>query len=136
MGAKRVRIETLLDDGTKILVSMNGSPDRRRISKFLDLLELMGAGSSPEYNGSIVPESNSLMDRLVYVIRSNLIGRWFSINEVGKEFEKEFGVSLKKSTLATYLSRLSEQGILVRGGSRGSYKYTLNLVRNTQSYSL
>ncbi len=134
MGAKRVRVETILEDGTKIVVSMNGSPDRRKISKFLDLLELMGVGSSNGYDGNPGPDSDTLIDRLSYLIRSNLIGRWFSINDVSKEFEKEFGISLKKSTLATYLSRLLDQGAILRNGKRGSYKYTINLVENTQSH--
>lgn len=127
METKKIRIETILDDGTKISVSLQSRPSREKISKFFDLLELMGAGFSQSLEQELEVEHMTLLDRLVYIIKKNLFSKKFTINDIAVELEREFGYSMKRSTLATYLSRLVDQNILERNGSRGHYCYNLVL---------
>lgn len=136
MQTKKVRIETILEDGTKLVVSLHGLPSREKISKFFDLIELMGAEFSQDLRYELDFDQMTHLERLAYIIRKNLFGRQFTINDVAEELEKEFGYSMKRSTLATYLSRLVDQNRLNRRGTRGRYRYninTKNLVTSAQT---
>lgn len=126
MGAKKVKVETILDDGTKIMISINGTPSRQKMTKYLDLLELMGSGIVPnqimDYDSKEI-ENLTISEQLLRIIKSKFLGKSFNINDINREFEKEYGLSIKRSTLATYLSRMVDQNILERNGRRCSYIY-------------
>jgi predicted transcriptional regulator len=50
---------------------------------------------------------------------------WFSSREVQSVYEQEFKEPISLSTVATYLSRMTEKGFLMKVGSSRSLKYKL-----------
>lgn len=129
MGARKIRLETILDDGSKLVLSIDGPLDREKIRKYLDLLELMGASETPSYLNRTMLHDCSILDRLMYIIENRLSGKWFSVKEAQFEYEEEFGEPIKKSTLATYLNRLVDKKWILRAGRRGSFRYNLNVFK-------
>ncbi len=127
MRAKRIKIEVTLDDGSKITLSLPSFSSKAKISRFLELLELL------EEKLSLTDESlvndmltkSSMMDKVIYLVYSQFIGQSFTLKDLIREFRSVYGIELKNNTAATYLSRLVEQGVLKRSGSRGSYIYTI-----------
>ena len=127
MRSKKVKIEVVLDDGSKITLTLNSLASRDKISKFLDLLELMEerlASEERAFAEDIVDKS-SLMEKVTYLVYSRFLEKPFTLKDLMSSFVEIFGLELKKSTAATYLSRLVSQGILRKMGSRGSYKYVV-----------
>ena len=129
LGARKIRIETILEDGNKLTFSIDGPLNRDKIVKYLDLLELMGASDSISYPNKEMINDFTVLDRLLYIIKNNLSNKWFPVKDTELAYEKEFGETIKKSTLATYLNRLVNQHVIIRAGRRGSYRYSLNYFR-------
>lgn len=67
--------------------------------------------------------SISLYDRIYELIRFEFGRASFDLNDLHRAYLLKYNDEIKKSTLATYLSRMVENGILERFGSRGRYRY-------------
>lgn len=67
----------------------------------------------------------TLKDRVGCLIRNQISG-WFTSNELCLLYEESFGERLQLSTAGTYLSRLFEEGLLERNGSRSQRIYNPN----------
>ena len=123
---KKIKIEVTLDDGSKISLILGRSSSKSKISKFLELLELMEERMSfTSESLTEIAEKSTNMQKVIYLIYSQFIGRSFTLKELITAFTSLFNTPLKRNTAATYLSRLVEQGILNRSGSRGSYRYVV-----------
>jgi len=117
---RKIKVETILDDGSKITITINGSLDKEKLNRFLELIDMAGSGFklSPK-----VSNANTLFDRIRSLIEENFSERFFTLNELYSLYNEYFPDKIKKSTLSTYLSRLIEEGILLREGYRGKYRY-------------
>lgn len=120
MAGRKTKIETTLEDGSKISIVIPGS-DPEKIRKFLKLLELIESDDKYVYEKE--PISPSLYDKIYELIRNEFGRASFSFNDLYRAFFLKYNMHIKKSTLSTYLSRLVENGILERVGRRGSYRY-------------
>ncbi len=122
MAGRKIKIETVLNDGSKISIIINGN-DIGKAKKFLNLLEALDmeeelVSYEKEYN-----EDSTLYNRIYNLIRLEFGRSSFDLNDLYKAFILKYNEDIKKSTLATYLSRLVETGILERIGRRGKYRY-------------
>jgi hypothetical protein len=103
-------------------MTSKGSPDRSRVTKFLDLVELMGGGNYASAQEQASSHS-TLYDKVEHLVVSRFQGEAFQLVDLRETFEIEFGTSPSDSTMATYLGRMADRGVLRRSGRRGSYKY-------------
>jgi hypothetical protein len=122
--SKKFRIEIQLEDGSNLVMTSKGCPERSKVTKFLDLVELMGGGETPS-GDSTGYEAATLYEKLEELVARRLRGGSFRLVDVREAFELEFGSSPSDSTVATYLARMSDRGLLRRSGRRGSYKYMI-----------
>ena len=67
----------------------------------------------------------TLKERVGCLVRNQMSG-WFTSNELCLLYEESFGERLLLSTAGTYLSRLYEEGLLEREGSRSQRLYSAN----------
>lgn len=124
----KTKIETVLDDGSKILIVINGSAPQK-IMKFLKLLEELE-------NDSYIDTTSNFSINTIYMKIYNLIryefGRaGFTLNDVYRAYLIKYNDdSVKKNTISTYLSRMVEEKILEREGKRGNYIYRYIEVQN------
>ena len=66
----------------------------------------------------------SIMDKLVILIKQIKYG-WFTTKDIQELYQHEFQEEVKISTISTYLSRLFEEKILGRRGSRKRREFQL-----------
>lgn len=117
---KKTKIETILDDGSKISIVVNGN-DLNKIKKFFHLLEMLNNSNSSnniEKNIEI-----SLYDKIYNLIKYEFGRASFNLTDLYRVYYLKYNEELKKSTLSTYLSRMVETGVLEKSGKRGKYIY-------------
>ena len=66
----------------------------------------------------------SIKDKLVILIRQIKYG-WFTTKDIQDLYKNEYGEDVRISTISTYLSRLFEEGVLDRRGSRKRREFQL-----------
>ena len=118
---KKIKLEVILEDGTKIKLEIpNGSKDK--VESFLKLIELYG----PDHENFSNEFNNDTLYFKIYNLIKNEFGlAVFSLGDLYTTYLLKYGEKIRKSTLSTYLSRLVENGMLVRYGRRGRYKFKL-----------
>ncbi|MHA1300171.1 MAG: hypothetical protein ACTSO9_12185 [Candidatus Helarchaeota archaeon] len=69
-------------------------------------------------------EDLSIMDKLLILIKQIKYG-WFTSRDIQDLYKNEYGEEVRISTISTYLSRLFEDGVLDRRGSRKRREFQL-----------
>jgi hypothetical protein len=125
MPAKKMRIEVFDSEGNKYSIAFEGQVTRDKALRILDLVELLGGVSSGEANlgVNILNSENSKYDRLRMLIQKYFPVAWFSSKEVQEVYEREFKEPISLSTVATYLFRMTNKGMLVKAGASNRLKY-------------
>ncbi|MEM3055466.1 MAG: hypothetical protein QXM52_07165 [Candidatus Bathyarchaeia archaeon] len=135
MPAKKMRIEVFDSEGNKYSIAFEGHVTRDKALRILDLVELLGGISSGEVNPNVnfLPVENSKYDKIVMLIQKHFQVAWFSSKEVQGAYEQEFKEPISLSTVATYLSRMANKGMLIKSGAsnRLRYRVTPSLPRAT-----
>jgi DNA-binding transcriptional ArsR family regulator len=103
-------------------ITIDGQITREKVGKLLDLVEVMAG--TPRATASALGLSPHKFDRLASAIISELKDRNFTASDAKKAFETSFAEKIPISTVSTYLTRLTDRGVLDRAetGRRVSYK--------------
>lgn len=134
MPAKKMRVELFDSEGNKYTVAFEGQITREKALRLLDLIELLGGGvntnSAQEANLTTTNMSLSKYEKVHVLIQKNFPLLWFSSREIQLAFEQEFKEPISLSTVATYLSRMANKGMLMKMGASNKLKY--KIVQNIQ----
>jgi DNA-binding transcriptional ArsR family regulator len=117
---KRVKVEFQDDKGTKYTLAVEGRVSREKVLKIMDLMELVEGEntiSEPEIDNS------TSFGKLSRIIEESYAGKEFSSADIARDFEEQQGEHIRLSTVSTYLSRLSERGVLKRQKFGNSWVY-------------
>ncbi len=130
MPARKMRIELFDSEGNKYTVSFEGQITRDKALRLLDLVELLGGMPEGEAlavgnNPLAAPTNLSKYDKVRIAIQKNFPLTWFSSREAQTVYEQEFKEPISLSTVATYLSRMANKGLLLKTGSSNRLKYRL-----------
>jgi hypothetical protein len=127
MPAKKMRVELFDSEGNRYTIAFEGQVTREKAVRLLDLVELLGGvsndGRAGKPNDALELEKPSKFDKVRMAVRRNFPLVWFSSKELQSTYEQEFKEPLNLSTAATYLSRLADQGAIVRAGPSNSLRY-------------
>ncbi len=125
----KVRVEVTDEEGVKTSIEREGdlmsegfkSATIKSIMRFLE--ENIPSPSIDPYD--IESEDLTIKDRLESFLRydSKAPKDWFTSSELKRIYEEVYGVSIRLSTLSTYLASMHSEGILIRKGSRAQRKY-------------
>lgn len=121
MKPRRLKLEFYDSDGVRHSVTVDGPVTREKIGKLLDLVEIMSGG--PKLTSAALEASPHKYDRLAGLIVTQLKREEFTAAEAKKAFEETYADRITLSTVATYLSRLAERGIVERGKERPHLHY-------------
>ncbi|MBS7647621.1 hypothetical protein KEJ24_07270 [Candidatus Bathyarchaeota archaeon] len=125
MPARKMRIEIFDNEGNKYSIAFEGQITREKALRLLDLVELLGGVSN--HSETYVPLSEtSKYDQLLSVIQKHFPVSWFSSKDVQLAYEQEFKQPIGLSTVATYLSRMANKGLLIRSGASNRLKYRVS----------
>ena len=134
MPAKRMRIELFDSEGNKYTIAFEGQITRDKALRLLDLVELLGGMPSGGANPEIASINEfSKYDRVRIIIQKRFPIVWFSSKDLRSAYEQEFTEPISLSTVATYLARLTNKGLLVkmRGSNRLKYRMTTSFLPTT-----
>jgi len=123
MPARKMRIEVFDSEGNKYSIAFEGNVTREKALRILDLVELLGGVSSTPHETNTTFSETSKYDRLLKVIQRHFPLIWFSSKEVQAAYEQEYKQPISLSTVATYLSRMANKGLLIRSGASNRIKY-------------
>ena len=123
MPTRRVRIEFFDDVGTRHVLSVEGNLTRETISRVLDYVELMAA-TGPTAPGLGRPGRTKL-ERFRSLVFSRFSGSSFVSRDAEEAFEEAYGERIRRSTVATYLSRLCARGMLSRVREGMAWRYSV-----------
>ncbi len=122
MTKKKIRFELIDENGDKLTLVFEGKINREKILQLADFIELYG-GNIEE---NIFSQEENKIDRLIKVIEKYFPFGYFSSKELYEAYLLEYRQPLSLSTISTYLSRLSNKGILQRIGQGTHLKYRIN----------
>lgn len=119
----RIKIEDVLPSGERITVTLEGRElDPRRVLQVLEMVKLMG-GDVSEGGAS----AKTLKEELWEVILENFgDGTWFSVRDLYNIASRK--LSIKLTSVSTYLTRFVEEGRLIKRGSRPRTRYRVRAI--------
>jgi len=131
-----IEVKLKLPGKGEVRLSIKGQwvlEDPSEVKKYIEavLLQVPREGGT-ELQEPTELESLTIKDRLLHIIKNNFKYGWFRSSDVKEEYERQFGEEIKASTVATYLARFYEEGILDRRGARLNREYRLieNAIKN------
>ena len=129
MPMKKVRVELSDEEGNRYTIAFEGQISREKALRLLDLVELLGGvpsgGSNPRVNAAVESNGLSKYDKVRMVLQKQFPLVWFSSREVQSVYEQELKEPISLSTVATYLSRMTRKGILMKTGASNRLKYKI-----------
>ena len=128
MPARKIRVEVFDGEGNRYTVAFEGHVTREKALRLLDLVELLGgmpSGGNPRMN--VASNELSKFDKVRAIVQRHFPVVWFSSREVQSIYERELKEPITLSTVATYLARLANKGLLVRVRASNHLKYKMTL---------
>lgn len=122
LAKKKIRFELIDENGDKLTLIFEGRVNKEKILQLADFIELYG-GNLEE---NILPKEENKFNRLIKIIEKYFPFGYFSSKELYEAYLLEYHQPLPLSTISTYLSRLSNKGILQRIGQGMHLKYRIN----------
>ena len=121
MKPRRFKLEFYDDEGVRHAITIDGQITREKVGKLLDLVEVMAG--TPRATASALSMSPRKFDRLASTIVSELKGKSFTASEAKRAFEVSFSEKIPISTVSTYLTRLTDRGVLDRAETGRTISY-------------
>ncbi len=125
MPAKKMRVEVFDGGGNRYSITFEGQVTREKALRLLDIVELLGGmpGVNPVESKPVsdLPKQ----DKVRFLVERNFPIVWFSSKEVLSLYEKELKEPISLSTVSTYLSRMTDRGMLVRSSASNKRRYRL-----------
>ncbi|OYT66619.1 hypothetical protein B6U74_00300 [Candidatus Bathyarchaeota archaeon ex4484_205] len=115
----KLRFEFYDEDGNKIVLSIQGRITPDLILRYASLF------SSPPSTEDFETHSSIFKNMLRILSELSSSSEWFTSEDVQSLYEARYGVSIKLSTVSTYLQRLTEQGVLYRRKTGRFYNYKI-----------
>ena len=125
LAVKRLRIEFYDDSGCRHTVSLDGPLTREKIARILDYAELMGGLSPLSADRDPTQYARTKLDRVRDLVVHSFRERTFSSDDVRRHYQQLYVEPIPLTTVATYLSRLVNRGLLHRSGSPARWRYSL-----------
>ena len=124
MPAKKIRIE-IFNNGDRYIITFEGRITREKALRLLDLAELLGG--MPTVTSGLNQSTSEMpkIDKVRLVAEKDFPACWFSSREIQSAYEKQFNEPIGLSTASTYLSRLTDRGILIKGGASNQRRYRI-----------
>lgn len=126
MPARKVRVDLFDTEGNRYSISFEGHVTRDKAMRLLDLVELLGgmpAGGNPQAGPMVPANELSKYDKVRVVVQRHFPVVWFSSREVQSVYEQELKEPIALSTVATYLSRMTAKGLVLKSGPQNNLKY-------------
>jgi hypothetical protein len=117
---KRLRVEFCDENGEQVTVAISGQHAKDRLFQIINLFENSESLNHQEENVTMTS-----MQKIIEMIRTQANSIWFTGKDLSLLYTEKYHVTIKPSTISTYLSRLYANGYLERKGNRSCWQYRL-----------
>ena len=120
-----MRVDVFDDGGNRYSITFEGQVTREKALRLLEIVELLGGmpGTNPEESKPI--SELAKLDKVRSLLEKNFPLVWFSSKEVQTLYERELKEPISLSTVSTYLSRLTERGLLFKTSEFNKKRYRM-----------
>jgi len=129
MPARKMRVELFDSEGNRYTIAFEGQVTRDKALRLLDLVELLGGmpGERATSGAGNALTSNNLsrFEKVRLVLQKSFPLVWFSSKDVQAVYEQDLKEPVSLSTVSTYLTRMTNRGLLLRAGESNSLKYKI-----------
>jgi len=117
-----MRVEFFDEAGNRYAITFDGRVTRDRARRIFDMVELLGGmpGVESEWERK---EEISKIEKVHLIIEKNFPAIWFNASEAQSVYERETEEPISLSSVSTYLSRLSDRGVLARNRNSNRVQY-------------
>ncbi|UCG45203.1 MAG: hypothetical protein JSV58_07520 [Candidatus Bathyarchaeota archaeon] len=112
MPARKMRVEVFDENGNRYAITFQGNVTRDKALRLLDVVELLGGMPGLTADSYEAPSNLSKFSEIQLLVERSFPIVWFSSKDVKSVYEQEFKKPINLSTVSTYLSRMTERGIL------------------------
>ncbi len=112
MPARKMRVEVFDENGNRYAITFQGNVTRDKALRLLDVVELLGGMPGLTADSYEAPSSLSKFSEIQLLVERSFPIVWFSSKDVKSVYEQEVKKPISLSTVSTYLSRMTERGIL------------------------
>lgn len=128
MPARKMRIELFDSEGNKYTISFEGRVTRDKAVRLLDLVELLGSVNLEGTTPNLGTSTNEVTkyEKMRMLVHNYFPVGWFTSKEVQTVYEREIRKPICLSTVSTYLSRMTERGMLVKVRESRQLKYRIS----------
>jgi len=127
MPARKMRVELFDSEGNRYTIAFEGQITRDKALRLLDLVELLGGmpgeGATSGAGSALASNNLSRFEKVRLVIQKSFPLIWFSSKDIQSVYEQELKEPISLSTVSTYLSRMTNRGLLLRAGESNHLKY-------------
>jgi hypothetical protein len=127
MPARKMRVELFDSEGNRYTIAFEGQITRDKALRLLDLVELLGGmpgeGAPSGASNALTNNNLSRFEKVRLVIQKSFPLIWFSSKDIQSVYEQELKEPISLSTVSTYLSRMTNRGLLLRAGESKNLKY-------------
>jgi hypothetical protein len=125
MSARKLRLEVFDSQGNRYTITCEGSVNREKVLRLLDLVELVGATGDEDEGWRRTSLANTKFEKIRAIIEQHFPHEWFSSQDAKKACGQVLSEPLSLSTISTYLARLADRGFLLRKGSSNQRRYKI-----------
>jgi len=125
MPAKKMRVEVFDGGGNRYTITFEGQVSREKALRLLDIVELLGGMPGVNPSESQTLSELSKQDKVRLLVERNFPIVWFSSKDVKSLYEKELKEPINLSTVSTYLSRMTDRGILASSSASNKRRYRI-----------
>ena len=123
MPAKKMRVEVFDDEGNRYTITFQGRVTRDKALRLLDLVELLGGIPTGNQEWKRTTLGFSKFDKIRLITDKYFPIVWFSSKDVQTTYEQEFKEPINLSTVSTYLSRMTDRGLLAKNSTSSNRRY-------------
>ncbi len=123
MPARKMRVEVFDETGNRYTITFQGQVTRDKALRLLDLVELLGGIPTGNQEWESTTLGLSKFDKIRLITDKYFPIIWFSSRDIQSTYEQEFRAPIGLSTVSTYLSRMTDRGLLIRDRTSNSRRY-------------
>ena len=116
-----MKIEFNDGEGGNYSLSLDGSISRDKILKIIDMVELIDGNEDKEKVQNLSKDTS--FGKLYNLIEKKFPLGSFTSTDILEAYEDELNMTIKLSTISTYLSRLEQKKLLIREWTNSGWLY-------------
>ena len=126
MPARKMKVDVVDGSGNRYTVAFAGNVTRDKAMRLLEIVELLGG--MPE-NSNLAPPSQvqelSKFSKVRLIVENHFPIVWFTSKDVKVMYEQEFRELIGLSTVSTYLSRMTNRGLITENETSNHKRYKI-----------